>query len=266
MENTPRNYIKSDPELEAKSLPSGKKLVAAVESPPDDIDFPIGYQKGEGIELPKSFWVIVSGGQDRERTYFKVLLGNDSFKRIKLQFVADPKRLNPDGMLETSQTLKKRYNSSSADNEEPDRFYLISDVDHFYNDLVRIAPTCIKESFKLIISNSCFEVWLYYAYRKELPDFKVPPDYRKISWQFKGWLNNTIKGGIQTHQAIFNIRENISNAKSNCEIDGNNIPKLFSTNMFQLAEDLLPLIEPELNQIMEKNKTNELKGRMKNSD
>ncbi len=259
MDPTPRTYAKTNPERDFKPLVSGKRMEPVEGSHSGDVISPAGYQKGEGTQLPKSFWVIVSGGEKRERTYFNILLRGNSFNRIKLDFIADKNRLNPDGMLETAIELKSRFASSAADDKEPDRFYLISDVDHFYNDLVRIAPICEAEDFNLIISNSCFEVWLYYAYFNVVPAFPIPTDKLKISWKFKGWLNGAIPGGVKTNKAIFNIRQNISNARAQFKLDDNNIPTLFSTSMYKLAEDLLPFIDMEIKQLIEVSKESERK-------
>jgi len=261
MQNPLRTYTKTNPERETRPSAIGKRLENDKGSHSGDISAPVGYQKGEGKQLPKSFWIIVSGGEKRERTYFNILLKGDSFKRIKLDFIADKNRLNPDGMLETAIELKKRFASSATEDEEPDRYYLISDVDHFYNDLVRISPICEAEDFNLIISNSCFEVWLYYAYFNVIPAFPIPANYLKISWKFKGWLHGIVPGGVQTNKAILNIRQNISNAKVQFELDENKIPKLFSTSMYKLAEDLLPFIDMEINQMIEGLKENERKGK-----
>lgn len=261
MDPSLRTYAKSNPEREAKPSVSGKRMETVEISHLGDVSVPTGYQKGEGTQLPKSFWIIVSGGEKRERTYFNILLKGDSFKRIRLHFIADKTKLDPDGMLETAIEWKERFRSSSYNDLEPDRFYLISDVDHFYNDLVRIAPMCVAEDFNLIMSNSCFEVWLYYAYFDTIPTFTVPDNPLKISGKFKGWISQVIPGGIQTNKAIFAIRQNISNAKAHCELDGNHIPTLFSTNMFMLAEDLLPLIDEEMGKMIEVNNDNKRKGK-----
>jgi hypothetical protein len=87
-----------------------------------------------------------------------------------------------------------------------------------------------------------------------LPSFKIPTDYLKISSKFKGWLPSAIRGGIKTTRAILNIYQNIENAKTNYKEDKNGIPELFSTNMFELAQDLTPLIEPELTNMIVENK------------
>ena len=156
-------------------------------------------------------------------------------------------------MLELAQYKKNRFKSSKHTDDEPDKIYLISDVDHFMTELLRIKPTCDSEKFKLIISNSCFEVWLYYAYHDVIPNFLIPSDYLKISSKFKGWLPCVIRGGLNPEKAILDIYQNIENAKKNYMEDANGIPELFSTNMFELAQDLLPLIEPELTNMIDEN-------------
>ncbi len=73
-----------------------------------------------------------------------------------------------------------------------------------------------------------------------------------------------IPGGVKPQKAILNIYINIENAKKNYNEDGDGIPVLFSTNMFLLAEELLPLIEPELTNMIEENKRIEAKFRGRN--
>ena len=128
---------------------------------------------------PKSFFIIISGGEVREKDYFKIITVPDKFKRIKLEFIADPSKLTPDGMYELAGYKRARYTTSQNVDAETDEIYLISDVDHFINDLIRIKPKCEADNFHLIISNSCFEVWLYYAYRNEVPNFTVPTEILK---------------------------------------------------------------------------------------
>jgi RloB-like protein len=249
-----RTYSKGSPEKELLPQQKIKTVEVGVQQVPiSDIQI-AGYQKMDIEKMPKAFFVIISGGQDREKEYFKIISNQDKFQRIKLEFIADPQKLSPDGMLELAEYKKAHFQTSHNVDAEPDKIYLISDVDHFINELLRIKPKCENESFVLIISNSCFEVWLYYAFMVDMPNFPIPNDIRKISWKFKGWLPSVIHGGIKTTKAIFNIYTNIENAKKNYKEDKNGIPLLFSTNMYLLAEDLLPLIEPELTHIIEENK------------
>ena len=83
---------------------------------------------------------------------------------------------------------------------------------------------------------SCFEVWLYYAEKSDRPvDFVIPQNKLEISSFFKTWANTHIKGGLKPTKAIFNIEQNITNAKKNY-VEETGFPTLFSTQMFRLAE------------------------------
>lgn len=167
-------------------------------------------------------------------------------------------------MFELVEYKKTRYTPSLSRGDYPDKIYLISDIDYLMNELLRIKPKCESEGFNLIISNSCFDVWLYYAYHVTMPNFQLPSDPLKISGKFKGWLPRVIRGGISPKKAILNIHINIKNAKINYREDENGIPLLFSTNMYLLAEDLLHFIEPELLKIIKENKRNEERFRSRN--
>jgi len=256
-------YSKSSPERDL--LPQQKKKAVSDDIQQVtlvDIQSP-DYQKPDIAELPKAFFIIISGGEVREKDYFRFLSIQDKFKRIKLEFIADPLKLSPDGMYELAEYKKEHYETSRNEDAEPDKMYLLSDVDHFISELLRIKPKCEDVGFNLIISNSCFEVWLYYAYHDAIPSFPLPPDPLKISGKFKGWLPSVIPGGIKPKKAILSIYNNIKNAKKNYREDENGIPLLFSTNMYLLAENLLPLIEPEFTNMIEEIKKIEAEFRSK---
>jgi hypothetical protein len=203
------------------------------------------YRKEEGRLSPKSFFVIVSGGERTERMYFKIISRQDRFRRIKIEFISDAKQLYPKGLLETAKQRQAHYESSRED--EPDRIFIVSDVDHFMNELLEIKPECEKFDISLIISNSCFEVWLYYAFYPAISNFKPPEKKEHISRSFRQWMPSNINPG----DAIFHIHHNIKTARKHYEEDENGIPVLFSTNMFLLAESLLPCINDELEKLIE---------------
>jgi hypothetical protein len=210
------------------------------------------YRKEEGTRIPFSFLVIVSGGEVREKNYFKIISDQNRFKQIKIEFVPDIGKGNPDRLLGVAKYKQKHYQTSQED--EPDKIFIVSDVDHFISELLRIKPECEKLGILLIISNSCFEVWLYYGKFNNRPtDFKIPDDVLKISQSFKTYLGTKIKGGIDPRKAILDIFENIQNAKVNYTEDQNGIPELFSTNMFLLAESLLPFIDTEIKKMIDRN-------------
>jgi len=253
--------------LDKEPLPRRIKKVIVENVLPNRITniLPLSYQKLSIEATPSVFFVIISGGQVREKNYFKLISNHDRFKRIKIDFIADPKKLSPKGMYEIAEYRKAHLASSQNEGDAPDIIFLVSDVDHFMDELIEIKPKCSAEHFHLIISNSCFEVWLYYAYFSDIPNFSIPEKLDKISWKFKGWLPSVIQGGVKPIKAILQIHQNIENSKQNYNEDQNGIPDLFCTNMFELAEKLLPLIEPELNKLVQDINEREAEFRKKNN-
>jgi hypothetical protein len=241
-----RSYEKSNPEkpIVEPILPKAAKSKEFSVIPVKK-DAELRYTKEEGEKIPFSFIVIISGGEVRERNYFKVISNKNKFRQIKIEFVPDPGKGNPDRLFEIAKRKQKHYQTSQED--EPDKIFIVSDVDHFTSELLRIKPECENSDIHLIISNSCFEVWLYYGKFSNKPDdFETPADNLKISQAFKTYLGNKIKGGLDPRKAIFDIVANIQNAEANYQEDKNGIPVLFSTNMFILAKSLLPFIQKEL--------------------
>ena len=247
-----RNYEKSNLEKPIAELKPQKTDVSNVASVVSIKDAGQNYRKEEGVRTPFTFLVIVSGGEVRERNYFKKISDQSRFKQIKIEFISDPKidkgKGNPDRLLAVAKYKKEHYETSQED--KPDNIFIVSDVDDFVDAVLRIKPECEKLKINLIISNSCFEVWLYYGRFDSNPtDFSIPAYISKISQSFKTYLGNKAKGGINPQKAIFDISENIKNAKANYREDSNGIPELFSTNMFLLAEALLPFIKDELDRL-----------------
>jgi hypothetical protein len=147
-------------------------------------------------------------------------------------------------MLETAKERQEYFLQSQG--EVPDRIYLVSDVDKFMGQLLEIRPICEVLNIQLIISNPCFELWLYYAScSKKIDNFPFPEDMSQMSQVFKTWTGPL---NLDPRKAIPKIQQNIANAAKSYEEDEYHIPKLFSTSMFRLAGDLLPLIDKELEQ------------------
>ena len=200
------------------------------------------YSKAENVLQPKAFVVVFSNGEVRERNYFQWMMYHCA--SLRLEFFSNP--VSPDDMLEGVRSKKEEY-ASTAGEETPDLYYLVTDVDHFYNVILRCRSDYDREDVKLIVSNPCFEVWLYYSKRDDKFDsFVMPNDPLKLSHEVKRFLNKQIPGGCNPKKAVFDIKVNIANARKNYNEDGSGIPVLFATNMFRLAEDVLPYIEDEI--------------------
>ena len=126
-------------------------------------------------------------------------------------------------------------------------YYLLTDVDHFGRHIVAHRKECEDCGIRVMVSNPCFEVWLYYGYHEDkFVGFSVPEDMSKLSSTLKRYVNTSVDGGLNVLNAIFKIRENIENAERNYTCDENKMPGLYSTDMFVLGMDILPFAEGEL--------------------
>lgn len=213
-----------------------------------------GYSKGEGTRSPALF-IIISGGIKRERDYFTLISNASHFPRIKIPFVAEldsgEDGLEPRKMYLAARQVRQKYDASKADDIK-DSMYLVVDVDDFEDQLCEIMPKCKKEGIQLVISNCCFEVWLYYGKFGHKPaDFQVPENKSKISSSFKTYLGAQVKGGVNPRKAILDIEQAIANSKNNYEEKEDGFPALFSTQMHCLAEKILPFIREELEMMKE---------------
>lgn len=234
------------PTIGKKSLPESNIIASNLSASKLSLE----YTKHEG-KKDSSLFIIISGGEEKEKKYFKLIQKFKIFPRIRIDFICSTERhpkggLAPKIMYGEAIKIKASLKDSSL-KETPDTIALISDVDHYMDDLIELKSLCDKENLKLIISNPCFEIWLYYGVKDCKPiDFPFPDSPTKISCSFKTYLDEIEKGGVDPTKAIFNIESATLNAKTNFEICGKCIPMLFSTNMFELSELLLPLINKEL--------------------
>ncbi len=263
MADKKRTYSKANLQIPVEEL-SKSLQIDTTETKVVLANAPVGYKKEEPTEEPRYFIVIISGGEVREKNYFKIISDANRFTAIRVEFNADPNRLDPERMLEFSKYLQERYQSSESEN--PDDYFLVSDVDHFMDELIKIKPQCDKLGLHLVVSNPCFEVWLYYSKRTDkLVNYPIPDQVEKISKKLKTWIDASsgIRGGIDPIKAIYDIEQNIVNAKANYTVDANNRPDLFSTSMFLLAQKILPFISEDLAKLQKENEQRSQQYRQK---
>ena len=122
------------------------------------------YSKGNK-DLDSSLFLIISGGEKREKDYFSPIMKNPQhFPRIQLHFISKAKEgLQTNELLVAANKLRDRLNDS-MDLDYMDTFFLLSDRDHFYPEILEIKPQCESNGYHLIVNNPCFEIWLYYSH------------------------------------------------------------------------------------------------------
>ena len=247
-----RRYKKSEPSLELMPPQVRTAFVDDATEKPAREGSPL-YQKKDSFEIPKASIVVLSGGTVRERNYFYYLTHNPHlFPDLRFEFFCEDRfesGMRP-MVFDLAEEKVKQY-KTSASYEEPDEYYVVSDVDVFKDHLVCFQQKCQELNINLIISNPCIEVWLYYSKRADRFDgFPFPQIPQKISQNVKTFLNDKIPGGVNPSKALLVLRTNIENAKNNYCEDTSGFPTIFSTNMFKLGEKLLSYVEDGLNKLM----------------
>lgn len=258
-----RHYQKGNPEIEPSKSTLITKNAKVFNNDANVSDFKYIYTKPEASKLPRALFVVFAGGTEREKDYFRLINRNSElFPFVRIAFYADP-NFDEGGKPSIIRYAKEKTAEykESASIENADSYFLLSDVDHFEQFLPSMKQDCIANDIELIISNSCFEVWLYYAEKNDrCVGFVIPDNKLNISSAFKKWANTQVKGGLKPTKSIFNIVQNIANAKKNY-VEEKGLPTLFSTQMFRLAEKMLPYVEDGLKQLKnEHDKTDGKRG------
>jgi len=200
----------------------------------------IGYTK-EPSRISPDLFLIISGGEKREKDFF-MSIGYHFHMCVKLLFISKKGQgLTPAQMERCWEQIKESGNVIIDDFDIPleefDKTFLITDVDLFrkeINGVMSRAKKC-NETKNWIISNPCFEIWLYYCYANNpTEDLKalrrIPIAHR--SQQLKILNNKLFPGGIDPRKAIWNMNIGEKNSLQNySEFKTLGIPKLFSTQM-----------------------------------
>lgn len=182
------------------------------------------------------YFIIVCEGTNREPEYFRFFDGMSS--RVKIVPVASTIGSSPRLLIDVAIEKEKELEV----NIDKDRVWFVIDTDRWRNQLHEIRQECDERiNWKVAQSNPCFEVWLYFHAKAQLPGLE---NMEKCS-AWKPYLPKVIKGGFTPVTHPIAIEFAIANSKSVYQSTGY-FPNLGNTQMWQLAEELLPLIKKEL--------------------
>lgn len=198
------------------------------------------------VEVLRIF--VISGGAKREPDYFKLLRKNTSLKRI-LVVVRSKKGqgLNPLQMsaLSLKFIIEQRFETEEGKTYmllDTDPIYMITDLDEFGEDLCRLVKEG-RSQLQWIISNPCFEIWLYYHYF-DSPMPQLENGLRIELSKRSQWMKQKLHELHPTDsaKALLDMQTAIVNLKTNFQIGCEGLPDVFSTQMHYFAEYLLDAI------------------------
>ena len=205
------------------------------------------YQKRDSFREP-SLIFIISGGEKREKDFLKELINGKKSTALKALFLSKERQgLLPDKMQEQWQQIRTEGKFIIDDQtyylEKIDEVFLLTDVDEFYNKLQDILSSKSNDDTgRWIISNPCFEIWLYYCYKNDpnndlncITSFSTD----KRSQELKRRCNEIVKGGLNGKYAFNHMDEGIRNSLKHYNEDNNGIPVLFATQMHKMAQCII---------------------------
>ncbi len=207
----------------------------------------LSYQKPEG-ERSTSLIFVLSGGEKKEKDFLRELIRKRTIRSLRVAFMSKKNQgLQPYQMQHKWQDILKTGRFKIDDRlfnlQEMDKVFLLSDVDEFYSQLEKIIKEKSPEDYgQWIISNPCFEIWLYYCYlNKPTIDLSVLCDISiaQRSQELKSMGNTLVPGGLNPVMAFEKMAEGIENSKDHFLLDENGIPVLFATQMYEFAQYMI---------------------------
>lgn len=225
----------------------------------ETIQVPLAYRKTEGV-LSTSLIFVLSGGEKRERDFLLELIRQRELHSLKVAFMSEKGQgLQPyqmqDKWAQIQLTGEIKIESQLFHLEAMDKVFLLSDVDEFYEQLEKIFK---KDSTgtqgQWIVSNPCFEIWLYYCYldspEKDLECLKTEPVTTR-SKKMKALGNTLVSGGLNPCSAFENMLNGIEHSIAHYTEDNNGIPILYATQMHEMAQYLVDVMNRNANEYFE---------------
>ncbi|TAE16101.1 MAG: RloB domain-containing protein [Bacteroidetes bacterium] len=194
------------------------------------------YTPEEPTEDAKKIYIFCEGAK-REKDYFKQFIGRDSRIDLIVYDLKDTEDNSASGLVSIANKSLEKYQKL-----EVDEVWIVLDTDthgnpHRIEKLKEMREQCQAEGWQVAQSNPCFEVWLYYHFQAEKPELENM-DVPKV---WKDLLNDAIKGGFSSKRHFVLVKTAIENAQNVFQLDENGFPELATTEVHQLAQNILAI-------------------------
>ena len=208
---------------------------------------PKGYEKADGV-MSYSIICIISEGEQKERDFLKTLICRKELRSVRIEFISKEKQgLKPYQMQNLWERIQRDKSFAISDRaiqlDETDRVFLLSDVDEYYEQLVKIINDHKKEDIgQWVVSNPCFEIWLYYCFcdnPQEDLAIIAQLDPTKRSKKMKQLGHTAIAGGLNPIRAFERMHDGISHSAKHYAEDDKSIPVLYATQVHIMAQFLI---------------------------
>ncbi len=207
------------------------------------------FEKEEPTEEAKSIYIFCEGLK-REYDYFKYFKEIDSRINIEIYKLKSDENNSPKGLFE----IAKKCIIEPKENPNPkysfqknDEVWIVLDTDQDKLNsrkpqIDTIYNYCNEnESWSIVQSNPCFEVWLFYHTKKEKPNFE---GIEKCS-NWKSFVNTCISGGFNPLKHPILIKNAIINSKNNFD-KNENTPLVACTEVYLLGESMYSILKNKI--------------------
>ncbi|WP_418817818.1 RloB family protein [Paraprevotella clara] len=218
-----------------------------------------GYEKTDGT-LSYSIVCVISGGERKEKDFLRELIRQKELRSLRVAFVSkEGQGLQPYQMEAIWAAIRQSGEVALANQhyqlDEMDKVFLLSDVDEFYDQLVKISnESDNQEAAQWIVSNPCFEIWLYYCFKND-PETDLESlksfDAAKRSQEMKHLGNTLVPGGLNPLRAFEQMAEGIAHSREHYAEDEQRIPLLYATQMHEMAQYLIDTMNRTANEYNE---------------
>ncbi len=202
-----------------------------------------GYKRDTPEKLVRDYklFAIACEGGKREPAYFRLF--EYMSRKITVDIIEDkvgeaelghkyPIKSAPKWVLDRA----VKYIEKEGLTDEDDLWFVM-DKDKWKDEQLRyIAELCNEHpNWHIVISNPCFEVWLYFHKKRELPENIGSKALKTVVSEFE-------EGGYAPHKFIVDLPIAILNSKKVDSDKKHFMPKPGETKVYQLGEALLEVI------------------------
>lgn len=203
----------------------------------------------------KSLFIFCEGARTEFR-YFSYFKEMDSRVNVEVYPLDSHENNSPLGLLNIAQRCiqgtAEEGDSTSYDFQEGDEVWLVLDTDRDkanqrLHQLNAVQSFCNQnEGWEVVISNPCFEVWLYYHHDDQVPVFEG--DETCKAWKKR--VNDAFGGGFDARKHPIFIASATQRASRNYQTSPDGQPLIGVTEVFRLGTSLCELLNEKLHKAL----------------
>ncbi len=204
----------------------------------------------------KSIYIFCEGVK-REKQYFNYFKEIDSRINIVVYDLKETEDNSPFGLYDIAVASIQTETNPNGRYEliEGDEVWIVLDTDKDKMNsrkpqIEKIKSDCYQKRWSLSQSNPCFEVWLFYHFYSQKPEFNEID----TCYQWKQYLQKE-KGGFDSKKHSILIQSAILNAQNSFSQSIEGFPDIATTEVYKLAQAILSVgnikqkIDAELNRL-----------------